>query len=142
MDSAITLVCDCLFGSWVLTPRAMDARRVRRHGRQLEHSRIVVGTDQVERREAQLVDDDQYGVYDLADGLVGKPAVELLDKHVGTEELDAMAGVDGGPTEGDRQVRLPSRSIYGGPKKLSHSKGCGATSLTAKRVRHAGGDSR
>ena len=61
----------------------------------------VIGGDAVQRREPQVVDDDEVVAAGAArwfpDGVVGQAAVERFDQLVGLEEPDFVAG-------GDREV--------------------------------------
>src|SRR5579859_463679 len=64
----------------------------------------------VEGRKAQFVEDDQVGaqevVDDFADRVVSESAIQRLDQVGGGEIANSEAGVHGGMTETDEQVRL------------------------------------
>ena len=63
----------------------------------------VVGGDAVRGGEAEVVDHDevvaQQPFDQLADGVVGQPALERFDQLVGSEEPDLLAGGDRGTAE-------------------------------------------
>jgi len=69
-----------------------------------------LGAGVIEWGEANLINDEQVGseqgVDDLADGVVGQPAVEDLDEVGGGEVADLESGVHGGMSAADEQVRL------------------------------------
>ena len=77
-----------------------------------------LGAGVVQRGEADFVEDDQVvaeqGVDDLADGVVGQPAVEGFDEIGCGAVLHPVPGGDGGVPEGDQGVRFAGP---GGPIK-------------------------
>src|SRR5262249_56588810 len=75
-----------------------------------------LGAGVVQRREPDLVDDDEImseqGVDDAADGVVGHATVELFDEFGGGQVAHLVPGGDGGVAERDEQVALAGA---GGP---------------------------
>ncbi len=69
-----------------------------------------LGAGEVQRRKAQLIQNDQVHaqetVDELAHRVVGQPAVEGLDEIGRGEVADAQAGLDSGVTEADQQMGL------------------------------------
>lgn len=82
-------------------------------------SKQQLGAGVIERGEANFVQYDEVGaeqcVDNLADGVVGQPAVEHLDEVSYGEVADFESGVHGGVPAADEQMTLarPGRTDYG-----------------------------
>ena len=76
-----------------------------------------LGSDVVEGRETEFVEDDQVdpqqGFDDLADGVVGQAAVESFDEVGGGEVAHLVPGVNGSGPESDQSVGLPGAGSEG-----------------------------
>lgn len=72
--------------------------------------RKQLGARQVQRREAEFVDDHEVTpeerVNQFADRVVGQSAIQRLDQVGGAEVADAKPGLHRGVTEADEQVRF------------------------------------